>query len=79
MKLLTRGTVGLLVLAFVAVLVPGSASAEINHSSTSGNLYGCMPDNVATRLVESGAFTTSGSSEFILCVDGYTAVYRVLP
>lgn len=76
MKTLTRIIVGLLLFAVVAGFFPGLVSAEINHHAD--EVYGCMPDEVAAHLIESGAFSTSGSG-IILCIVGYTAVYRALP
>ena len=79
MKKIYGGIIALFLLVFIAVATPSAVSAEINHYSFANELYGCMPDEVAAKFVESGAFTTSASSVIIICVEGYTPVYRVLP
>src|SRR3989338_2122988 len=76
MKKIYGGIIAIFLLVVVAVATPSAVSAEINHTFPN-QLYGCMPDAVAARLIESGAFTTSGGVA-ILCVEGYTPVYRVL-
>ena len=76
MKKLNEIIIGLLLFVAVAGFFPSRVSAEINHHT--GEVYGCMPDDVAAHLLESGAFSTSGSG-LILCIEGYTAVYHALP
>jgi len=79
MKKIYRGIIALFLVVSVAITVLSTVSAEMNYDSSNNELYGCMPDDVAAVLVESGAFTTSGSM-IIKCLWGYTtAVYRVLP
>jgi len=79
MKKIYGGIIALFLLVFIAIAAPSTVSAEINHHFLSNELYGCMLDKLAAKLVERGGFTTSASSVLILCGEGYTAVYRVLP
>ena len=76
MKKLNEIIIGLLLFVAVAGFFPGRVSAEINHHT--GEVYGCMPNHIATHLLESGAFSPTGSG-LILCIEGYTAVYHALP
>ncbi|OGK24773.1 hypothetical protein A2954_00900 [Candidatus Roizmanbacteria bacterium RIFCSPLOWO2_01_FULL_37_12] len=76
MKKIQSFIIGILLFVAVVGFVPGRVSAEINHGVL--GLYGCMPDEIAATLLESGAFSISGSY-VILCVEGYKAVYKDLP
>ena len=80
MKALFGVITGLFIVISMALVIPARVSAGMNHNSTVNLLYGCMPDDVASRLIGSGKFTISGGPIFyIICPEGYTAVYKLLP
>ena len=78
MKTFVGVVVGLLLVVAVAGFAPGSASAFFNVNQFYNELYGCVPDEIATVLLDTGQFTPGGNV-VVLCVEGYTPVFKALP
>ncbi|MBI4067214.1 hypothetical protein HY407_02430 [Candidatus Gottesmanbacteria bacterium] len=80
MNKILAGITVLLLLVSVAIVTPGTVSAQKWINVIPGTeLFGCVPEKLATHLLSSGGFSSIGSPVVILCSEGYTAVYRVLP
>ena len=80
MNKILGGICGLLLFIAVASLAPSVESAGKWINVIPGvELYGCVPDELAVHLLSGGGFATTGSPVVILCISGYTPVYRVLP
>ena len=78
MRLMLRTT--LAASLFVATTANAqSAAPDIRHREIGGEhwLIACIPDEAVDRFVTAG-FVFGGAPAIILCMDGYTAMYKHL-
>ena len=78
MKTLVGGIIGLLLVVAVAGFAPVSALGFLHVNQPTNEILGCVPDEMATVLLDTGQFATGGNA-VILCVEGYTPVFKALP
>lgn len=77
MKVFISAVVGLLLIVVGAGILPGNVSAQMVRDAF-GDMYACMPTSVAEVLFAHGAFSETGNI-VVLCIEGYTPVFRDLP
>lgn len=81
MKTLVGIISGLLLVVAVAGFAPShsDASGFLGVNQSANELVGCVPDEIATALLDTGQFAAGGGNVLILCSEGYTPVHKVLP